>query len=224
MDNESSSDSDDDRLLPLSGIQHFAFCQRQWALIAIENQWEDNVDTTMGEMFHDRAHLQGYSVADDVVAIRSMRLVSYRLGLVGFSDVVEFLPCPVGTDCLGRGHLYVPHPVEYKKGSPKKGPYDKLQLGAQALCLEEMFGVAIDEASLFYGATRHRERIDIDEKLRADVMKLSRQMHALFASGATPPPSRRAPCSKCSLKTECVPEIVGKTVSDYWNESGFEWR
>lgn len=135
----------DDELLPLSGIQHFSFCKRQWALIHVESQWQENLDTTLGHLFHERAHVRGYSAADGVIAERSVRLVSRSLGLIGFSDVVELVPTAEGGGVRRGDAWYEMRPVEYKKGRTKASDCDRLQLAAQAMCLEEMHGATVKE-------------------------------------------------------------------------------
>ena len=213
----------EDELLPLSGIQHFSFCKRQWALIHVECQWRENLDTTLGQIFHERAHLVGYSVVRGVVARRSMMVVSHRLGLVGYSDVVEFIPCQANEGILVDGAWRSPRPVEYKKGHAKAGECDRLQVAAQALCLEEMLGCAVQEGFLFYGETRRREAVPVDSALRESVEALAGEMHALFAGRCTPPAIRRPFCARCSLTNECMPEVFGADAKDYWKAMGIEW-
>lgn len=214
----------DDELLPLSGIQHFSFCPRQWALVHVECQWQENLDTTMGRIFHEGAHLKGYSTTDGVVSERSMRVTSRELGLVGYCDVVELVPGPAGEGVERDGSWYAVRPVEYKKGRLKAEDCDRLQLTAQALCLEEMFGVRVDEGCLFYGETRRRERVRFSEELRSRVRTMAREMHACFEAGSMPPAVKRPCCNRCSLINECVPDAFERDPVRYWEGMGIDWK
>ncbi len=213
----------EDDLLPLSGIQHFSYCERQWALIHVECMWEENLDTTLGRLFHERAHLSGYSCAKGVIAERSLRLTSRELGFVGFADVVEFVPCDTGEGLQRDGLWYVLRPVEYKKGRSKAGDHDRLQLAAQAMCLEEMCGVSVAEGCLFYGETRRREWVEIGDSLRSRVRVMADRMHELVSEGATPRVAKGSRCARCSLKNECFPEILSERASAYWRSAGVDW-
>src|SRR5579859_4686917 len=142
-------------LLPISALQHLAFCERQWALIHLEGVWAENQLTAEGRVIHDRAHEPGTESRGDVRVSRGLRLRSLRLGLSGIADVVEFHRCGRRGDTSGKGLVasgvalpsvsgsWAPFPVEYKRGRPKSGPFDEIQLCAQALCLEEMLGVPV---------------------------------------------------------------------------------
>lgn len=199
---------DEDDLLALSGLQHIAYCERQWALIHIEGQWADSYDTVRGDLFHERAHTEGYSTSRGVKAVRSMCVVSRTLGIAGVADIVEFSneEPPSCAAC----------PVEYKVGKPKIEDWDRLQVCAQAICLEEMLDCRINEGALFYGETRRRERVVLDEDVRSRVEALARRMHALFNSGSTPLGQKGSKCRRCSLVDICLPETFGRDVSTYW--------
>jgi CRISPR-associated exonuclease Cas4 len=214
----------DEDLLPLSGIQHLAFCERQWALIHVESTWDENLDTTVGHSFHERAHEDGAHFDHGVLTMRSMRLVSYELGITGFSDVVEFVPCEDGSlRVAGSDARYRICPVEYKKGRPKKGDCDRVQLTAQALCLEEMYGVRIGEGHLFYGEPRRRERVEITDDLRVATRRLCERMHELARDKVTPAPVPTAGCKRCSLKEACIPQLGGRSAKGYWSDAGIAW-
>lgn len=207
----------EDDLLPLSGIQHFAYCERQWALIHVEQQWAESVRTVEGQHFHERAHNPFiHGSLDEGLVVRSLPVASRRLGLSGRADVVEF--APAGRDTSGvplPGHegLWSPRPVEYKRGRPKPDDRDQVQLCAQAMCLEEMLGVKIDSADLYYGKTRRRQRIELSEEPRRRVEDLSRRMHETFARGETPRPTRGKHCSLCSLADICLPGLKRSAAS-----------
>lgn len=202
----------DDDLLPLSGLQHMAFCERQWALIHVEGLWEESSDTLRGRFFHERVDTAGYSCRVGVRAERSVRLVSHRLGIYGVADIVEYRL---------KGDPPV-MPVEYKVGKPKVEDWDRLQICAQALCLEEMEGARIDAGALFYGETRRREDVEITRELRERVASLAQRMHEQFAQGLTPMVESSGKCKRCSLHNECLPSISGRRVDEYWKEFGLE--
>lgn len=210
----------EDEYLPLSGIQHYAFCPRQWALIHIEQQWEENGATVEGERVHERCH--DASIRErrgDLLIVRGLRVSSSRLGLSGICDVVEFRADDEGVKLSGLDQLWTPIPVEYKRGKRKIGDEDRLQVCAQAMALEEMFGRQIDKAYLYYDSEKHREEVPLTEELRHGTLSLSERMHADFSRGHTELARRSRGCSSCSLKDICVPRL-GKTkdVGEYVNE------
>lgn len=203
------SDYPEDDWLALSGLQHFAFCRRQWALIHIEQQWEDNYLTTAGSLEHDRAH--DYSESEtrgSLLIMRDLRVFSRRLGITGACDVVEFRQSEAGVPLHGRSGTWLPYPVEYKHGAPKQTDADRLQLCAEAMCLEEMLACAIPEGALFYQQTRHRERVSFDESLRNRIVTMTGEMHDLFARGHTPKVRPSKACRACSLHDVCLPKLV----------------
>jgi len=202
--------SDDDLLL-LSGIQHIAFCPRQWALIHIEQQWQENILTFGGRELHERVDDPFFTEARGTVLVtRSLPIISRRLGLYGIADVVEFYQRDEGIQIKGRDGLWQPHPVEYKYGEPKVDERDMVQLCAQAFCLEEMFATSVTEGDLFYGRIRRRQRVVFNESLRQQVMELSTEMHRLFAEGITPLPEQTKACRSCSLVEICMPHTSKK--------------
>lgn len=193
-------------ILMLSGLQHFAYCRRQWALIHVEQQWQENLHTAEGQVFHRRAHDEEQTeVRGDTIIVRGMRVQSERLGISGICDVVEFTRSPDGIVLAGREGRYQVHPVEYKKGAPKEHQADELQLCAQAMCLEEMLLCRIDEGSLFYGEPRRRTRVTFSPELRAQAEQMLGEMHQMDERGHTPRVKRHKGCSACSLKEICLP-------------------
>ena len=153
--------------LQLSGLQHFIFCRRQWALIHIENQWAENFRTVDGSLMHENAHDSGFRESrGDVLIVRGLAVHSAQLGVSGQCDVVEFHRDPDGITLRGRAGLWRPYPVEYKRGRPKNGQADELQLCGQAMCVEEMLCCTIPEGALYYGETRHRVTIQFTPHLR----------------------------------------------------------
>ena len=213
-----------DELLPLSGIQHFLFCRRQWALIHVEQQWQENVLTIEGKLLHKRVDDPFLTeTRNGVITARALPVASYRLGFSGKCDVVEFTPLrlPPNSENLGgekeggesgvrlpnREGLYLPAPVEYKRGKPKREPVDEAQLCAQAMCLEEMLSVDIPQGWLFYGETRRREPVIFTPELRRLVQNMADEMHAYFRRGYTPRVRTHKGCKSCSLADLCLPAL-----------------
>jgi CRISPR-associated exonuclease Cas4 len=203
-----------DELLMLSGIQHFCFCRRQWALIHVENQWHENVLTVEGRQMHSRVDDPFFSeVRNGVIITRSMPVASYQLGLYGICDVVEFTPSPDGVNLHGREGAYLPAPIEYKHGNEKIDHSDEAQLCAQAICLEEMLSVNIPSGYLYYGKIRHRVEVLLTQELRDLVYRMSDEMHSYFQRGYTPQVKPSKACQSCSLMDTCLPELQGKIIS-----------
>lgn len=195
--------------LQLSGLQHFAFCRRQWALIHIEHQWAENLRTVEGELLHARAHDETIvETRGDCISVRGVDFQSPTLGVSGKCDVLEFRRSPDGIPLKGREGLWQPYPVEYKRGVPKAEDADRLQLCGQALCLEEMLCCEIPEGALFYGQTRRREVVEFTEELRQTVREDLAQMHDLYRRGHTPRVKPTKACNACSLKELCLPKLL----------------
>lgn len=199
--------SEDDYLM-LSGIQHFVFCRRQWALIDIEQQWEENYRTTAGELMHKKAHDEGaFEKRGDLLIVRGLRISSHELGLSGQCDVVEFHKNDDGMDLFDYDGKWNPVPIEYKHGTIKEDKSDEAQLCAQAICLEEMFKTDIPEGYLYYGQNRRRHHVEFTEALRKEVQELCREMHVLFQKGHTPNVKYSKQCKSCSLENLCLPKL-----------------
>ncbi len=191
----------DEDLLPISALQHLQFCERQCALIHVEKIWAENVLTAEGRVMHDRADGGGHETRGNVRTAYSLRLRSLRLGLTGQADVVEFHRLDDG--------VWIPYPVEFKRGRPKTDACDRIQLCAQALCLEEMKNVRVESGALFYGETRHRSEVTFDATLRALTESLCVRLHALITSGATPSAVyAKEKCDHCSLLEVCLPQTT----------------
>ena len=208
---------DEDEFLALSGIQHFAFCRRQWALIHIEQVWADNVLTAQGELMHKRAHDEELRERrGDTLVVRGLSVHSRALGLSGKCDVVEFCKDPYGHPLTGEDGLWRAVPVEYKRGSSKANDADRLQLCARALCLEEMLGADVPIGFLYYGETRSREKVEFDESLCALVGSMVEEMHALYRRRHTPRVKPFSACRSCSLNDLCLPRAINRaTVGEY---------
>ena len=202
---------DEDDLLPISALQHLSFCERQWGLIHLEGLWDENRLTAEGHLLHDRAHDGENEVRGDVRLARGLRLRSLRLGLVGIADVVEFHRVLKGEDGIsleGVPGLWQPIIVEYKRGKPKIGHEDELQLCAQALCLEEMLKVSIQSSSLFYGQPRRRYDVVLADQLREEMASLAARLHELNSAGVTPLAEYSKKCKNCSLLNLCLPKAA----------------
>jgi len=203
-----------DELLPLSGIQHFCFCRRQWALIHVERQWQDNVLTVEGKLLHERADDPFFNeVRKGVIIARAMPVSSYRLGLTGVCDVVEFTRSPEGVSLHGREGRHLAAPVEYKRGHEKRDQSDEAQLCAQAMCLEEMLALDIPAGYLYYGQTRRRVEVALTGELRELVRRMAEEMHAYFERGYTPKVKPSKACRSCSLADVCLPALQGEVIS-----------
>jgi len=194
----------EDDLLQLSSLQHFVFCQRQCALIHIEQAWIENLFTAEGRVMHEKVHEEQFESRKDIRIERGMPLRSLVLGVIGKADVVEFHK---------EGGKWVPFPVEYKRGKPKADDCDKVQICAQALCLEEMLKVKIPLGALFYGKTRHRLNVEFDEPLRRATTDTARCLHKFIRAGNTPPPKYSKKCAYCSLKDVCMPKSMAYNLS-----------
>lgn len=193
---------DEDDLLPISALQHLLFCERQCALIHVEGLWAENRLTVQGRHLHERADSGAVETRPGLRVERAVALRSLRLGLTGKADVVEF-----HRDVSGATEHVVP--VEYKRGRPKLDESDRVQLCAQALCLEEMLGVSVAAGAIFYGQTRRRLDVPIDAELRARTEDAARRFRAMVTSGITPTATRMPKCENCSLLGLCLPDAQG---------------
>ena len=190
--------------LSLSALQHMIFCKRQCALIHIEQLWVENKFTAEGRVMHERVDRGDQTEGSKIKVEYSLPLKSNLLGITGKADVVEF-------------HLkeelknqWIPFPVEYKRGKPKKNYSDKVQLCAQALCLEEMLNTEVAKGALFYGKTRRRQNVCFDEKLRKLTLQISEALHIMINSGITPAPHYTKKCDTCSFLKLCLPKTIEK--------------
>lgn len=206
----------EDDLLPLSGLQHLLFCERQCALIHIEQAWAENRLTAEGRIMHERVHEEGRESRNDVRIEFAMPLRSLRLGLIAKADVVEFHRKKESPD-----DVWLPFPVEYKRGKPKKGNFDKVQLCGQAICLEEMLGVEIPAGALFYGKTRRRQDVIFENSLRRETEDAAKRFHELVESRVTPKAMYMKKCDNCSMYDLCIPKTVekAKSINRYLEDS-----
>ncbi len=197
-------------LVPLSALQHFMYCPRQCALIHVEQIWVESGLTAEGRILHERVDQGGTEKRRDVKRVFGLPIRSLRLGLVGKADVVEFHRQADGG--------WLPYPVEHKRGRRKEEDWDRVQLCAQALCLEEMLEVAVPEGALFYGKEQRREIVEIGDALRRETEEVAAAVHRMLAESRTPPPEYGPRCDRCSLANVCLPRGVsgrGNRVARY---------
>ena len=203
--------------LQISGLQHFLFCQRQWAMIHIEQQWAENLRTVEGEILHTRAHDPSIRESrGNVIVVRGLYISSATLGVSGQCDVLEYHRCENGITLSNAEGLWQPFPVEYKRGKEKKIDADRLQLCCQAMCLEEMLCCTIPEGALFYGESRKREIVPFTDVMRSIVKEKLILMHQFMKRGHTPRVKPEQKCKGCSLRDLCLPELIRvRSVSEY---------
>lgn len=196
-----SGDEDAD-LIPLSALQHYLFCPRQCALIHVERLWAENVLTAEGRILHEQSDKPGQASRGQRRIVQSMPIRSRALGVAGIADVVEL---------TREGGGWRVYPIEYKRGRPKAHRADEVQLCAQALCLEEMFGMAVPEGALFYGKVRRRTPVAFDDELRGLTRQVAAATRDLLGAGRTPPPIYEAKrCDTCSLYQLCRPKRLAR--------------
>jgi len=209
--------NDEDDYLMISGIQHFKFCKRQWALIHIEQQWEENVKTIEGHYIHrnaDNPFLR--EKRGNKLIVRSMPIKSNILKITGVCDVVEFIEDLKGITIEGVKGRFLPYPVEYKRGKPKRDEADILQLAAQAICLEEMLLCQVNKGYIYYHEIKHRLEIDLNHEVKAKVKSIVAEMQQYYTRRFTPTVKTGSFCKSCSLQNICVPKLMNKrTVKSY---------
>ncbi|MGM9647308.1 MAG: CRISPR-associated protein Cas4 [Eubacteriales bacterium] len=209
--------------LQLSGLQHFKFCRRRWALIHIEQQWAENFRTVDGELMHQNAHNADFRESrGDLFITRGVSIFSSTLGVSGQCDVLEYHRGKSGIPIRGKEGLWQPYPVEYKRGSPREDTGDTLQLCGQAMCLEEMLCCSIPEGALYYGEIRRRVTVPFTEELRTQVRLMLSQMHDLYERGYTPKVQPSKSCNACSLKELCLPKLMKNRSVDAYLKDAME--
>ena len=192
------SGDEDSNLIPLSALQHYLFCPRQCALIHVERLWAENLLTAEGRILHERSDKPRQAGRGNLRILQSMPIRSVALGVAGVADVVEL---------TRDGRRWRAYPIEYKRGRPKAHRADEVQLCAQALRLEEMFGLSVPEGALFYGKVRRRHAVAFDEELRGLTRAVAAATRELLAASRTPPPVyERKRCDSCSLVQLCRPK------------------
>jgi len=196
--------SETDDYLPISGLQHVVFCERQAALIHIERVWQENTATALGRIVHERADQPGRDHRRGIRIVRAMPLHCHRLRVVGVADTVEYYRS------APRSQTEIPFPVEYKRGRARAQLADQVQLCAQAMCLEEMHGIEIAEGALFYDASHRRVSVSFSSALREQTESAAARMHELFAKRQVPSARSGPHCKACSLESICMPELTSR--------------
>ena len=207
----------EDDFFQLSALQHYVYCPRQCALIHVEDAWRENVFTVRGDILHEKVDTDTYESRGTVKTVRGLKIHSFRLGISGRCDVVEFQG--VSVDSVG-GHLQRCHgsvegdflpsviPVEFKAGQPKDDISDKVQLCAQALCLEEMLNTTVARGEFFYAKIRRRVKVEIDSELRRQTEEIVAHVRELITNKRTPAAEYSAKCRNCSLESICLPKAM----------------
>ncbi len=193
---------DEDDFVMISALQHFLFCQRQCAFIHIEQQWTENVYTAEGRVMHERVHTAAKESRRKIKVEFDVPIRSMELGVVGRADIVEYH--------LQNDGGWLPFPVEYKRGRPKKDDVDRVQLCAQAICLEEMLEEEVSTGALYYGKKKKRLEVEFDQDLRLLTADTANRVHRLLVEGVTPQPKYRSACESCSFFESCLPKVAGK--------------
>ena len=207
-------------LVSISAIQHYVFCPRQCALIHIEQQWHENRWTAEGRLLHERADMPKRDARGAQVITRRVHIRSLVHGITGFADIVEYHRVSTADNAValsGREQLWMPRPVEYKRGKPKADKSDEMQLCAQVLCLEEMHNIRIDEGFLFYGSIRRRHSVAMTQTLREQTIATIAALQKMLAQTALPSAIAGPHCRSCSLEDICLPDISSAALaSRYW--------
>ncbi|WP_062197056.1 CRISPR-associated protein Cas4 [Massilibacterium senegalense] len=213
------TDYKEEDFLQLAGIQHFVFCRRQWSLIHIEKEWEENILTVEGNALHEKVDNTFIrEKRGKLLYVRALPVHSTVLGISGICDMVEFMQDEDGISLHGENGLYKVRPIEYKRGKPKTHEADILQLIAQVMCLEEMLGTIIEEAAIFYHEIKRRHIVPITENLKEKVKSILKEMHHYYARRYTPRVKTGKHCKSCSLQHICLPELMQREkVSIYMN-------
>lgn len=210
---------EDEDLLPLSALAQWYYCRRRAGLALLEEQWKDNVYTAEGSILHQHVHADGDEARGNVRICRGIRLRSSRLGLSGMADCVELHKTEVsGTNTVtldGVGGLWIPVPIEYKHGRTRDELEYSVQLCAQAICLEEMLGISLQQGYLYYEGSRRRQEVMFSAQLRALVERGAGDLHELTRSGETPKAEYSSRCVKCSFRELCGPDLPGKKAGRY---------
>lgn len=198
--------------IPISALQHYAFCPRQCGLIYIDKMWNESYLTAHGRLLHQRVHDESQSdIKDGVMVMRGLALVSHELKIFGEADIVEYR-----SDKLGAFNK--PYPVEYKRGRSKVSNCDRVQLCAQAMCLEEMNSCIIPFGAIYYGQPRRRERVEFTSEIREETKSLCYDVHQLYINMIIPKPVYSKQCKSCSIYDLCQPRAINRKVKGYWRD------
>ncbi|MBL8632293.1 MAG: CRISPR-associated protein Cas4 [Myxococcales bacterium] len=196
--------SEVDSFLPLSGLQHVVYCERQAALIHVDKIWQENTATALGRIVHERVDVPGRDHRRGVRVVRSMPLFSATLRLSGIADTVEYHRID------RKGSAEQPFPVEYKRGRVRSLLADQVQLCAQAICLEELHGMSVPQGALFYDASHRRVAVTFDDTLRKQTRAAAARLHSFVEQRRVPPAEPGPRCAGCSLEPMCMPELTSQ--------------
>lgn len=191
----------EDDFIMISALQHYVYCPRQCGLIHVDDVWKENVFTVRGNILHEKVDTDTYETRGNTKTVRGLRIHSYKFGITGRCDVVEFKETENGKIIL---------PVEFKSGEPKEDISDKVQLCAQAICLEEMLNTTIKQGAFFYGKIRRRNIVEIDEELRTQTEKIIYAVREIVTSKKIPVAEYQTKCRNCSLQSICQPKAMNK--------------
>lgn len=194
----------EDDFIHISALQHYVYCPRQCALIHVEDVWQENVFTVRGNLLHEKVDTDTYETRGATKIVRGLRIHSFKYGIIGRCDVVEFRQLPTGEQ------PFQVVPVEFKSGKPKEDVSDKVQLCAQALCLEEMLNTTIIQGAFFYGKIRRRVAVEINEQLRAQTEKIIASVREIVSKQSVPQAQYTAKCKNCSLYPLCQPKAMNQ--------------
>ena len=194
----------EDDYIQLSSLQHYVYCPRQCGLIHVEDEWNDNVFTVRGEILHEKVDTDTYETRGTLKTVRGLRIHSTRLGIVGRADVVEFRK---SANADGSPDVM---PVEFKSGQPKEDVSDKVQLCAQALCLEEMMNTQVKRGAFFYGKIRRRVQVELDDELRKQTEEIIVAVHEIVSQKKVPAARYNEKCRNCSLEETCMPKAMNE--------------
>lgn len=191
----------EDDFIMISALQHYVYCPRQCGLIHVDDVWNENLFTTRGNILHEKVDTDTYETRGTTKTVRGLRIHSYRLGITGRCDVVEFRQTKNGEEIM---------PVEFKSGEPKDDISDKVQLCAQVCCLEEMLNTKITHGAFFYGKIRRRDVVEIDNELRLQTEKIIASVRDIVSTKKVPPAEYTSKCRNCSLYDICQPKAMNK--------------
>jgi len=191
----------EDQFIQLSALQHYVFCPRQCALIHVDDVWNDNVFTVRGNILHEKVDTDTYETRGTLKTVRALKIHSFRLGLAGKCDVVEFRETKEGIEIL---------PVEFKAGQPKQNISDEVQLCAQALCLEEMLNTRVMRGAFFYGKIRRRVQMELGDELRRRTEEIIAAVHDVVERKFIPQAKYEPKCRSCSLEDVCQPKAMNE--------------
>lgn len=198
----------EDDFIMISALQHYVYCPRQCGLIHVDDVWHENLYTVRGNILHEKVDTDTYEMRGTKKTVRGLRIHSFRFGITGRCDVVEFKDLPADRHGTKNGEEIMP--VEFKSGEPKNDISDKVQLCAQVFCLEEMLNAKITSGAFFYGKIRRRDVVEIDNELRLQTENIIASVREIVSKKIVPTAEYSAKCRNCSLLDICQPKAMNK--------------